>query len=280
MRKFALLLIAALIFGFAERPTVKWVALGDSITWLNEHPIPEGNRLSTGYMKLVQKKLPELQYVNKGYNGWTAHSIAQKINELDLPSADLYTVLLGTNDWWTCVPAGSLDDYVNDTGDGTVSGAFRIIIDKFRTLNPRAKIILMTPLQRGDFVHISGHRNNSWGSYKNNKSGHALSEYAELIAKIGAYEHIPVIDLYNDRAFALEKLVNFKRLKGPDGEYHNYKYPDYIDIPFSPDDEYPYPPEAINMTYDNLHPSDKGYARIADLLVRKIRKLKIKPAKQ
>jgi len=224
-------------------------------------------------MTLVQKKLPYLKYTNKGYNGWTASGIAQKINELDLQPADLYTVLLGTNDWWACVPAGTLDDYKNDTGYKTVSGAFRIIIDKFRSLNPDAKIILMTPLQRGDFVNFGNNKNNAWGSYRNNKIGQSLASVANVIAEIGRYEGIPVIDLYNDSAFTLESLVHFKRVKGTDGVYRNYKYPDYVDVPFSPEDEYPYPPESINMTYDNLHPSDKGYARIAKLLTKEIRQV-------
>jgi lysophospholipase L1-like esterase len=68
----------------------------------------------------------------------------------------------------------------------------------------------------------------------------------------------------------LEKLVKFKRLKDPQtGVYKNFKYPTFIDIPFDPaTDEYPYPLEAIDMTYDGLHPSDKGYEVIARKLVK------------
>jgi lysophospholipase L1-like esterase len=71
-----------------------------------------------------------------------------------------------------------------------------------------------------------------------------------------------------------ENLVKFKRLKSPQtGEYKNYAYPDFIDIPFNPEtDEYPYPLESIDMTYDGLHPSDKGYEIIADMLVKVLKK--------
>ena len=42
---------------------------------------------------------------------------------------------------------------------------------------------------------------------------------------------------------------------------------------FNPEtDEYPYPADAIDITYDGLHPSDKGYAIIADMLVKIIKK--------
>jgi lysophospholipase L1-like esterase len=71
-------------------------------------------------------------------------------------------------------------------------------------------------------------------------------------------------------------MVNFKRLKDPNtGEYKAYKYPDYVGIPFNPDtDEYPYPVEAINMTYDGLHPSDKGNEIIAEVLIKNWKGLK------
>lgn len=48
------------------------------------------------------------------------------------------------------------------------------------------------------------------------------------------------------------------------GKYANYRYPKFTDIPFDPkNDEYPYPPKAVNITYDGLHPSDKGNKIIA-----------------
>jgi lysophospholipase L1-like esterase len=72
----------------------------------------------------------------------------------------------------------------------------------------------------------------------------------------------------------VENMVKFKRLKDPTtGQYRNYTYPDFIDVPFNPEtDEYPYPPEAIDMTYDGLHPSDKGYEIIARMLTEAIKK--------
>jgi lysophospholipase L1-like esterase len=66
-----------------------------------------------------------------------------------------------------------------------------------------------------------------------------------------------------------ETLVKFKHLKDPaTGAYKDYGYPAFIDIPFNPEtDAYPYPPESIDMTYDGLHPSDKGYEVITRMLV-------------
>ena len=69
-------------------------------------------------------------------------------------------------------------------------------------------------------------------------------------------------------------MVKFKRLKDPKtGEYKNFTYPDYINIPFNPDtDEYPYPLESVDMTYDGLHPSDKGNVLICKMLYKEMKK--------
>ena len=65
-----------------------------------------------------------------------------------------------------------------------------------------------------------------------------------------------------------------KHLKDPQtGAYKNYLYPDFIDIPFNPvTDEYPYPVDAMDITYDGLHPSDKGDSLIARMLVKIMKK--------
>ena len=79
-----------------------------------------------------------------------------------------------------------------------------------------------------------------------------------------------MIDLYGKSGIDQQHIVRFKRLKDPStGKYRNYKYPAFIDVPFNPaTDEYPYPKEAIDMTYDGLHPSDKGYRVIANMLLK------------
>jgi lysophospholipase L1-like esterase len=67
------------------------------------------------------------------------------------------------------------------------------------------------------------------------------------------------------------------RLKDPKtGIYKNFTYPNFIGIPFNPEtDKYPYPTEAIHMTYDGLHPSDQGYELIADKLIEVIKSIRI-----
>jgi lysophospholipase L1-like esterase len=273
-RLFVLLIsIATLYLCWAPPVTIKWVAIGDSITYLNDHPDETANRVKKGYMTRVVEQLPGIEYVNKGYNGWTASGIAQKIDELGLEKADVYTVFLGTNDWGSGVPAGAISDYVNGTGHATLYGAFRIIIDRLKSLNPKARIMLITPLQRGDFVYFANYTNNAYGSYRE-KNGQQLADIAGAIKTSAQHERLTVIDLYHKSGITQTNMVKFKRLKDPaTGNYKNFTYPEYIDIPFDPkNDEYPYPVEAGDMTYDGLHPSDKGNAVIAKMLMKELKK--------
>ena len=273
MKKVLILSLILLSFLSFKPKEITWVAIGDSITYLNDHPEQTGNRVKKGYMTMVTEKLPYIKVINQGHNGWTSGGIAEKINELGLVSADVYSVFLGTNDWWRGRPLGKLEDYQNNTGNNTVYGSFKIIIDKLKNLNPNAKIILITPLQRGDFVYITNAKNNAYGSYKP-KNEQNLAQFAEAIVNIAKIEDIPFIDLFNKSGIKQKNMVNFKRLKDPKtGEYKNFKYPSFIDIPFNPEtDEYPYPIESINMTYDGLHPADKGNAVIAKMLVKVMKK--------
>ena len=224
-------------------------------------------------MTRVVEKLPYIKYINQGHNGWTSEGIAKEFDKLGITNADIYTIFLGTNDWWQGRPIGLLSDYQNNTGNNTVNGSFRIIIDKLKNLNANAKIILITPLQRGDFVYVNNFKNQAYGSYKSKKD-QTLAQFADAIISIGKLENFKVIDLYNKSGINQKNMVKYKRLKDPKtGEYKNYAYPAYIEIPFNPaTDENPYPIEAINMTYDGLHPSDKGFAKIAKMLVKELKK--------
>jgi len=270
MKQYLLFLVLFLTCLASAPRKITWVAIGDSITYLNDHQDETGNRISKGYLTLLTEKFPHIQYVNKGYNGWTSINIADKIETLELTKAEVYTVFLGTNDWWQGKELGSISDYKQKTGTKTVYGAFRVITDKLKQLNKKAKIILITPMQRGDFVYINNLKNNAYGSYKA-KNDRNLEEFANAVLAIGKLEKIPVVDLFHESGMNLENMVHFKKLKDPaTGNYKNYTYPEYTTIPFNPEkDDYPYPPESIQMTYDGLHPSDEGYKIITGMLEKK-----------
>lgn len=269
---FCLFAILAVCTSFKPR-VISWTAIGDSITYLNDHPDETGNRVTKGYLTRVTEQLRHIQYINQGHNGWTAVHIAKEIEQLGLVQSGIYSVFLGTNDWWAGLPLGSFEDYLNNTGNGTFYGAYRTIINKLRSLNKDARIVLITPMQRVDFVYLGDMKNNAWGSYRE-KNGQSLAQFADAVVKIARHERLRVLDLYRNKEMSLATLVKFKRLKDPaTGRYRNYPYPDFVNVPFDPSaDEYPYPPEAIGVTYDGLHPSDKGNAIIAGMLVKMMKK--------
>lgn len=265
--KFKLILISIVVFSCAPKKKT-WLALGDSITYLNEHANETDSRITKGYMTLVSEQLQGISYINKGFNGWTAVRVAKEIETLDLTAADVYTIFLGTNDWWHGDRIGTFNDYKDNTGNDTFFGAYRTIVNKLRDLNPKGHFILITPMQRGDFVYVDGMSNNAYGSYRD-KDGQTLEEFANAVVSIAKNENFDVVDLYHSNEITLDNMVKYKRLKDPaTGEYKNFTYPEYVNIPFDPDtDEYPYPVDATDMTYDGLHPSDKGYEVIARMLI-------------
>lgn len=266
-----LVLLPLVLSSYKTRREITLTAIGDSFTYLNDHLNESENRVTKGWITRTAELVPGLTYTNQGHNYWTSIEIAQKIDKFDLQSSDIYTIFLGTNDWWLGLKLGTLDDYLNNTGTGTVNGAFRVIIDRCRSLNPKAHFILFTPMQRGDFVYIINSKVNSWGSYKD-RNGQRLESFSDAIQAIAKADQFEVVDLYHDRRLSLRQAVKFKYMRDPKTyEYKEYTYPDYVDIPFSEGDEYPYPVKAIDVTYDGIHPSDKGCAIIAEMLAKVIK---------
>ena len=79
MKSFLLLFIISFFWSAFSPPSKSWVAIGDSITYLNDHQNETGNRVTKGYLTGVTEKLPDLKYINQGHNGWTAGKVAQEI---------------------------------------------------------------------------------------------------------------------------------------------------------------------------------------------------------
>src|SRR3546814_13325981 len=67
-----LLIIPLLMCLAAAPPKITWVAVGDSITYLNDHLDETGGRMTKGFLTLISEKYPDVSYVNQGHNGWTA----------------------------------------------------------------------------------------------------------------------------------------------------------------------------------------------------------------
>ena len=246
---------------------VRWCAIGDSFTYLDNHLNETGHRVTKGYLSRIKEKIPELCLNNIGINGSTFTDWIQQ----PIPEADLYTVLLGTNDWHRGIPMGSEDSF-RGRESGTILGHLGILLDHIRAAAPEAAIIVGNPVERADFVYIGDPENNAQGSYEP-ENGLRLSELSAAILNCCALEQVPAVNCHDLSGFTQENVIRFKRVRKGDG-IRDLPYPDYVGIPFSPgEDPYPYPPEAVWMTYDGLHPSDEGCEILADLFARKIREV-------
>src|SRR4026209_2448906 len=100
MKKLLVIFLVILLFTSFTKKEITWTAIGDSITYLNDHANETGNRITKGYMTMVIEKLPHIHFINQGHNGWTSKRIAANIETLGLVKSDVYSVFLGTNDWW------------------------------------------------------------------------------------------------------------------------------------------------------------------------------------
>ena len=246
----------------------RWIAVGDSFTYLNDHLDETKYRVKKGYLTRTLEHLQadgiELDLINMGING----SCTTLWNGVNMPHADLYTVLLGTNDWNNGIPSGDLKSF-DDKDPNTILGSLGVLIARMKKASPDARIIIMNPVERGDFVYILDPDNSAPNSTKP-QNGIYLRNLAALILEAAEHAGVDVLDLNRLSGFTTANAVKFKHVR-VGSEYRDLPWPEYDGVPFDPvHDEYPYPPEAADMTFDGLHPSDKGCEIIAELLAAKI----------
>lgn len=165
--------------GLAEAEVIDaggtWQALGTSITWYDLSPQHAVNidGFRQGYVSFVQRKLYFSKFTNTGGSG---QDIPYHFDKIIF--ADYYTIEHGINHLNTAL--GTLDDFVNDTGDGTFAGLYRHLINIILGVNPSAKIILCT-------VNRSNYGGRDYES---------LKAKSDLIIQIGGYCGFPVADWF------------------------------------------------------------------------------------
>lgn len=161
----------------------RWCSLGTSISWLNENTA--SYPLTKGYQTRVMEKLAFTNFTNKAVNGGTLSSAISSV-----VLADYYTIEHGINDWGHSTPIGTIDDYINNTKNGTFAAIYRQLIDRIFARNKKARVILCTPRKAyGYGTYLPDH----WYDPLN---GIYLQEYADIIRQIAAYESFPVADFF------------------------------------------------------------------------------------
>lgn len=210
MKKFLLIFpIALLALTAVAQPRqidATWCSIGTSITWYNNNVAASGGRFTRGYQDRVMDKLAFAELINAGDNGgWAQRTIDRSY----IKKADYYTVEHGINDWGTSQKVGTIEDYINNTKNGTFAAAYRQIIDRIFALNPDAKVVLCTPRKAHGF---DGYLPSAWYLPKN---GIYLQEYADMVRAIAEYESFPLADFFglaagdrNLRRLSIEDAVH------------------------------------------------------------------------
>ena len=133
-----------------------WCAIGDSFTYLNDHLDETGGIVARGYLSRALDKLPPLCLRNLGINGSTTRDWLTA----PLAPADVYTILLGTNDWHQGIPLGDRAAF-RDGAPGTILGNLGNLLGRLRALSPQARVLVCNPVERADFVYLFDPYNNA-----------------------------------------------------------------------------------------------------------------------
>ncbi len=161
----------------------RWCSLGTSISWLNDQTA--SYPITKGYQTRVMEKLAFTGFINKAVNGSVLQSAIAAV-----ALADYYTIEHGINDWGHSTPVGTIDDYINNTKNGTFAATYRQVIDRIFQRNKKARVILCTPRKAYGY---SGYLPDHWYDAK---GGIYLEQYADIIRQIAAYESFPVADFF------------------------------------------------------------------------------------
>lgn len=206
----------------------KVACLGDSIT--------EGD---SGEGGLIDSYVPKL----KKYIGTTAQNFGKSgalitkktdddisfVNRVGaIKGQDVVTIFGGINDFQWNAPLGTMADGIDKPT--TFFGALKYVITTLAATNPKAKLMLITPMKTTKFQY---HTYDSNGNLMQNANGNTQLDFVNAIKQVGEYYSIPVLDMYSNS---------------------NYS---------------PYLPSQIGHDYftvDGLHPTAHGYERIAQTI--------------
>ena len=206
----------------------KVACLGDSIT---EGDSGEGSLIDSYVPKL--KKYIGTNAQNFGKSGaWITKKTDGDISFVSRVGAirdqDVVTIFGGINDFQWNAPLGTMADTA-DTPT-TFYGALKYVITTLSANNPKAKLMLITPMKTTKFQY---HTYDNNGNLMQNANGNTQLDFVNAIKQVGEYYSIPVLDMYSNS---------------------NYS---------------PYLPSQVghdNFTADGLHPTAHGYERIAQTI--------------
>lgn len=203
---------------------------GDSITWYDGKPYSEAHTEKGGIARGYQSHMREqlgAQVVNCGANGQTLPGILSVIEAQKYDGVHAVTITGGVNDWGQHVLLGTVEPIGSAFDRSTSLGALQSAIEYIMKQNQSTRIYLLTPI-RAKFKETSS----------DSLAGMEFPpDYADGFIDLGKLYGLTVCDWY--------------RLSG----FNETSYPEwYCDIGPMLGDRY-------------VHVGDKGYKRMADILI-------------
>lgn len=137
------------------------------------------------------------------------------VDTIDFSAADYAIVAYGVNDWKYNMPLGTIDSV---SGDGTIYGNMKYVIEKIIADNPLCKIFVVTPLNSANTTKDYGTEATNWGlGYRLSNSG-TLEDVFQAEKDVAEYYGIQLIDQTHS------SIVNRKNLLSvlTDGVHPSY----------------------------------------------------------
>lgn len=200
--------------GFSDRfKNKKFLFDGDSIMWgrtINggtaklAMPDVVSSRLGVAFDKIA---VPGACVTPK--DPADGQSLVERCTTNNYANYDYIIMNGGTNDYGYFREIGNIED----TDVTTFYGAWNKIIKTIYSANPKAKVVLITPIYRS-YVNVSGSA--IYGNTYNieNYKGYTLNDYSDAMVKIGELYNVPVLD---NRKNSVVNILNYKTRLHHDG---------------------------------------------------------------
>ena len=188
----------------------KMNALGDSITYGAGGTVP--------YTDVVKNILGLNTVRNYGVSGSAiatrsgrTDSFVERYSSMD-NDADIIYVMGGTNDFWTNVPLGS----INDTTSDTFYGALKILCEGLINKYPNAFIFFGTPPK--------GWRSSGYYNEGPNANGDTMEDFNKAIKEVCGLYTIPVLDVKHELGIDPSIPIHFSTYTSDGIHYNNAGY--------------------------------------------------------
>ena len=201
---------------FDNAASPKWLALGDSITQgfysYNNGSSDTFGRTLNCWAAIAANKA-NLRLVNYGVGGsgyvengtvLDMKNAKDHVTGVDFSGFDCVTLAWGVNDWKGNQNVGSVDSV---SGDGTICGNMKYVIETILASNPLIKIFVVTPLNCAGYSKNYGTKATNWGlGYSFTNSG-TLENVYQAEKSVAEYYGLQLIDQTHQSAVNRENLL-------------------------------------------------------------------------